>query len=65
MKVIFTELAARELFEARSFYELEVKGLGKAFSNEIDKAIKRISKFPEAWPLLGNEIRKCVVRKFP
>ena len=65
MKIIFTESAVKELTEAHSFYELEVAGLGDEFSNEIRIASKRISKFPEAFPILKNSIRKCVIRKFP
>jgi hypothetical protein len=65
MKIIFTEFAAKELLQAKSFYEVEVKGLGENFSNEIKSALTRISNFPAAWPILKNEIRKCVVRKFP
>ena len=65
MKIIFTELAAKELLQARSFYEVEVTGLGEKFSSEIKSALKRISNFPTAWPILKNEIRKCIVRKFP
>ena len=65
MNVIFTELAAKELMDAQSLYEMEIQGLGKAFLTEIKKAIDRISRFPEAWPVLTTEIRKCVVRKFP
>jgi hypothetical protein len=65
MNVIFTELAAKELMDAQSLYEIEIQGLGNAFLIEMKKAIQRISNFPEAWPVLANEIRKCVVRKFP
>ena len=65
MKVIFTEIAAKEFLEAQSFYELEIQGLGKEFKNEIIKTVKRISIFPDAYPLLQYGIRKCVVRKFP
>ena len=41
MKIIFTEFAAKELLQAKSFYEVEVKGLGENFSNEIKSALKR------------------------
>jgi hypothetical protein len=47
MNVIFTELAAKELMDAQSLYEMEIQGLGKAFLIEIKKAIQRISNFPE------------------
>ena len=52
MKVIFTEFSATEFKENQSFYEIEIIGLGKEFKNEIIKAIKRISMYPEAYPIL-------------
>ena len=51
MNVVFTEFAVRELNETYSFYELEITGLGDQFLNEIKRAVKRISKFPEALPI--------------
>lgn len=65
MKVIFTEIAAKNFLEGQSFYEMEFQGLGKEFKNEIIKTVRRISIFPDAYPLLQYGIRKCVVRKFP
>ena len=65
MEVIFSEFAVKELSEAYSFYELEIEGLGEKFTDEIIISTKRISKFPEAFPILKNEVRKCVIRKFP
>lgn len=58
MRIIFTELAAKEFSEAESFYEIELQGLGVEFSNEITKSVKRISNFPESYPIIKNEIRK-------
>ncbi len=65
MKAIFTEFAANEFREAQSFYELEVKDLGKEFKKELIILVKRILKYPEAYPVLHGEVRKCVIRKFP
>ena len=65
MKIVFTELAVKELNETHSFYELEMEGLGEEFSKEMVRVTKRIAKFPEAYPITKNDIRKCVVRKFP
>jgi len=65
MEVIFSETAVKELNEAYSFYELEIEGLGEKFTDEIISSTHRISKFPDAFPIIKNEVRKCVIRKFP
>ena len=49
MEVIFNELAVREMNDAIAYYELQFSGLGKAFKEEIRKAINRIIKYPKAW----------------
>ena len=65
MKVIFTELAKAELFDTAAYYELEYKGLGKQFKEEIKAAISRIIRFPTAWSIERSEVRKCILHKFP
>jgi len=65
MKVIFSELAKFELEDAVSYYNAELKGLGKKFKREIRKSLVRIAKYPAAWPVEKNEIRKCTLHIFP
>lgn len=65
MKVVFSEISKTELEDAISFYELEFEGLGKRFKTEIRSSIKRILRYPRAWPFEGGEIRKCLMSKFP
>ncbi len=47
------------------FYELEIEGLGGKFKHEIQTSIKRISKYPEAWSIERNGIRRYIMHKFP
>jgi plasmid stabilization system protein ParE len=65
MKIIFSKFAVQELNEATLYYEVEFKGLGQEFRHEVRKASKRISEYPEAWPVERGEIRKCILHKFP
>ena len=65
MEVIFSELAIQELDDAARFYEMEFEGLGERFRKEVEKAVLRISEYPEAWSVERGEIRKCVLHKFP
>lgn len=65
MKVVFSKLAKQELTEAVRYYELEYKGLGRRFRDEVKKAAMRISSYPRAWSIERGDIRKCLLHKFP
>ena len=65
MTVRLLEVAQQELDEAVSHYNGESPGLGNAFLLEAVAAIDRIRRFPEAWHPLGEEIRRCRLRRFP
>jgi len=59
------EVAQRELDEAVSYYNGQVAGLGDAFLLETVAAIERIRQFPDAWHPLGENLRRCRLRRFP
>ena len=65
MKVIFSKYARQELDDATQYYEMEYQGLGKRFREEVRKAAKRISEYPEAWSVERGDVRKCILHKFP
>lgn len=65
MKVVFSNLAKRELEDATNFYEMEFEGLGKQFLAEVKKAAFRISEYPKAWTVERGEVRKCLLPRFP
>ena len=65
MKLIFSRYAKLELDSATHLYELEYKGLGRRFKEEVKKAALRISEYPEAWSIERGDIRKCLLHKFP
>ena len=65
MTVRFLEVARQELDEAVIHYEGESPGLGNAFLLETLAAIERIRRFPDAWHPMGNEVRRCRLRRFP
>ena len=46
MKIIFSKYAQLELQDAIISYELEFKGLGQKFKQEIQKAVIRIAEYP-------------------
>ena len=65
MKAIFSKLAKQELDDAANYYEMEFKGLGLRFREEVKKAIVRILEYPEAWSVERGEIRRCLLHTFP
>jgi plasmid stabilization system protein ParE len=65
MKVLFSRLAVNELEDASDYYTLEQQGLGDSFRSEVQQAIRRILRFPLAWPVERGEVRKTFVHRFP
>jgi plasmid stabilization system protein ParE len=66
MKTFFVHDSAEiEINEAVNFYDFESFGLGKIFLDELTKAVKRISDFPEVAPILKDGVRRLSMSKFP
>lgn len=65
MKIYFHELAQVELNNAVDYYEDCTHGLGLEFAGEVQVAIARIAKYPEAWSRLTRNTRRCLVHRFP
>ena len=53
------------LDNAFEWYEAQQNNLGVQFINEFEAAIKRISTYPGAYALVGNEVRRCLIKRFP
>ena len=65
MTVRFLEVAQGELDEAIAYYNSQAPGLGDAYLLEALAAIERIRRFPDAWQPLGEQLRRCRLRRFP
>jgi len=57
--------AEAELNDAIDYYEDKERGLGYDFAVEVYATIQRITAFPEAWPVMKNDIRRSLVKRFP
>jgi len=53
------------LVEARNWYEQRRQGLGWEFLVEIDAAFHLISEQAVSYPLVYQQLRRAVVRRFP
>ena len=61
----FLSPALRELTKAAEYYEAEQRGLGADFLREVETAIARILRNPEAWMRLSPNTCRCRTHRFP
>lgn len=65
VRYAFHPEAETEFVRAVEYYEEREEGLGLDFAVEIHSAIERILAHPKAWPILEDDIRRSLVRRFP
>lgn len=65
MNIRFLTAAREELGEAFVWYERQVPGLGFAFLDETDEAVRRIHAYPESFAEIGRGIRRARLNRFP
>jgi plasmid stabilization system protein ParE len=63
--VRFLDIAEAELDDAIHWYEAQAPGLGNAFLIEVLTAAGRIARYPDAWHLLEQGLRRCRLARFP
>ena len=64
-RVSFHELAEFELNDATVFLEIERQGLGLRFLSAVEAAVTHIRDHPEASPVIIQDVRCKVLRRFP
>ena len=65
MSFSFHPEAEEELRAAIDYYEDREAGLGYDFSLEVFTAIQNIIAQPNAWPVMEDDMRRCLVNRFP
>lgn len=67
MKFLFHPEAEAEFNDAIDYYEDKERGLGYDFAVavEVYATLQRITAFPEAWPIMKNDVRRSLVKRFP
>jgi plasmid stabilization system protein ParE len=65
MKYSFHPEAESEFENAIDYYEEKEQGLGYDFAVEVYSTIERILAHPRAWPIIEEDIRRSLVRRFP
>lgn len=57
--------AEQEMFDAARYYELQAPGLGQDFLDKVETALQDLIHSPERWPILQEDIRRRLIRRFP
>ena len=57
--------ANAEMTEAAQYYEQRAFGLGLSFLDAVEAAVEKVLQEPEAYGLVGAEIRRKLVDRFP
>ena len=65
MKIRFLLPARGELREAVRYYNTQRPALGNEFRDEVWNTLLRIREFPRAWHVMGGNIRRCQMQRFP
>ncbi|MEX2476028.1 type II toxin-antitoxin system RelE/ParE family toxin [Marinobacter sp.] len=65
MDYSFHPAAEAELNEAIDYYELIQTGLGIDLAEEVEQAVARAVKFPQAWSFIRKPVRRSLVKRFP
>jgi hypothetical protein len=65
MRAVFHSEARLELAEAARWYSAQSRGLGSDLRREVKAAVARIVANPERFGILEEDIRCCLVHRFP
>jgi plasmid stabilization system protein ParE len=63
--VIVPPLAEADVREAAFWYESKREGLGAEFTLELDALYERITQNPRQFPVIEEETRRALRRRFP
>lgn len=63
--VVVRPSAAKDIAEARAWYEAKQAGLGASFLDAVEAALKSIIAGPQRYPALVRDARRILTRRFP
>lgn len=65
MRLEFHPQALAEFDEAARYYEERQSGLGVRFYASVETTLRNIVATPMQWPVLAQDVRRCLTRVFP
>ncbi|HEX5874132.1 MAG TPA: type II toxin-antitoxin system RelE/ParE family toxin [Pyrinomonadaceae bacterium] len=63
--IVFRRIAKRELDDAMSWYEGRREGLGREFSDAVEKQLARIAANPDQFAPIKGPVRRAILHRFP
>jgi toxin ParE1/3/4 len=63
--VKFHPKSKKEMLDSARFYNSRSPGLGSKFLSEVEYALKSIKESPTTWPIIEENFRRKLLRKFP
>ncbi|MBI3512628.1 MAG: type II toxin-antitoxin system RelE/ParE family toxin [Proteobacteria bacterium] len=64
-RLVVRRQAQEDIRTAAHWYAGQRVGLGRAFVQQIDRVLDRILVNPEHYPVVHQEIRRAIARRFP
>lgn len=64
-RIVLKPEAELDIAEAYRWYEERDKGLGTEFIRAVETCIFQIQRHPEMYPVVHNDMRQAVTRRFP
>jgi len=65
MRVVFRPEAKAELLDAQAWYEARAAGLGRAFAESFEVALRSVCQRPEAFAQVEEGCRRVALHRFP
>ena len=65
MRYAFHPEALQEYSEAVKYYVERDVNLAQRFINSVEEAIFKIREYPNRYPTIEGDIRRCLVKRFP
>jgi len=65
MEVNFLPIAKNELDDAFDWYEKQAIGLGYNLLDALNDTLRLVVSYPELHPLVGRNIRRCLLNRSP
>lgn len=57
--------AVEDAYGAKLWYDDQRQGLGDEFEQALEAAFRTISRFPELYPSVLRDVRRCLLGRFP
>lgn len=64
-RVVVRRAARADVSSIKAWYEIERRGLGREFAEELDQLVERIRKMPLQFPEVHRGFRRAMFDRFP